>query len=137
MKKTLIALALLIPGCAHRNDAADLNIYDVQWSKAGATREDWMRDDHDCKVEEHQRQTYAKIEAQNEWERAQEYNETMRRMGSLSAYSSGNYRGDKTAAQPFWQDCMQARSWKVTGQKPIGKVDDPEDLVPSTNSFKP
>lgn len=133
--RQLTLIALLLAGCAHRNDAVDPNFYDVQWGKTGATRESWNRDAHECDVEEHQRSTYDNIEYQNRREREWEYNRTMQRNGSPYYYSSAASDKDEIESRRYWDECMFGRSWEIVGQKPIGTED--QGIESNTRSFKP
>lgn len=148
MNKTTLAATIavfLFGGCAG-NATVEPSLYDYKWSKPGTTDEDFKLVSHDCQVEEHQRTAYDNQEYQQTFDREQVYYRDAAQSGRI--YWGGLARAvqEENEKQHYWQDCMEAHSWRIVDRSPIGHRRGPEGelldyeemgLIGDTNSFKP
>ena len=140
MKKVLLIITtiMLASGCAHRRADVDPYFYDYQWTKAGATKEAWDRDKHDCEVEADQRSVYDQMKIKN----SVDLSESMCRDPSAPGcattvdYGSGARRTAAENAKRYWPDCMEARQWRAD-KKFLANEDNEQGIESDINTFKP
>lgn len=137
-------LLVVLSGCAG-NGAKDNGLYDNQWSKPGATEDDFNLASHDCRVEEHQRTAYDRQEYQQAYERDQVGYRVSEQTGRMPLPSQASMVRHSQQGKNYWLDCMTGHSWRVIDKIPIEKKRGPDGeyldydemgLTGDTNSFK-
>ncbi len=143
MPMVVSTILLIMSGCA--SNSARNNLYDNQWSKPGATEEDFNLANHECRVEEHQRIAYDRQEYQQAYERDQVGYRVSAQTGRMPLPSQAAMVRQNQQDKDYWMECMSGHSWKIVDSSPIVKRRGPDGeyldydemgLTGDTNSFR-
>lgn len=137
MTRTTLIVAALLAGCASTSKY-DPTIWNHQWSKAGASQQDFDKDNHECEVEKQQRTSYDDIKIKNARDLDNDIENSFRKMGNPGHVSEGSLTLRKAFSEKqekYWPECMATRGWKEVGKKVAGQRS--PDLYNDVHSYKP